>query len=242
LNWQWASATDCGIQRAAAGREKGTIMVDAIDILRDKKPDFHGTDDDPKNWKSQWTVLEFLAESLRPGMASLETGCGYSSVVFAATGAHHTTVTPSPDEPGRVRKFCEENGIGHEGIDFVIGRSHGFPHPCVDWMYTETRLRVGGLMLIDDIRIPTCRILHDFLKEESTWKLIRFIGDTSIFEKDKPSPDAEIWIYQDYNRNYPDFSFLSRWQRGSHWAVEKLKSGVRAVGMEEPAKRLLGRK
>ena len=53
---------------------------------------------------------------------------------------------------------------------------------------------------------------------------------------------AIFWIYQDYNRNYPDFSFLSRWQRGSHWAVEKLKSGVRAVGMEEPAKRLLGRK
>ena len=236
-------------------------MVDAIDILRDKKPDFHGTDDDPKNWKSQWTVLEFIAETMRPGKASLETGCGYSTVVFAASGAKHTTVTPSTDEPGRVRSFCEGNGIDPSGIDFAIGRScdelpklggdldlvyidgaHGFPHPCVDWMYTETRLRVGGFMLVDDIRIPTCRILHDFLKEESNWRLVRFIGDTSIFEKIKASPSAEMWMAQTYNRNYPDFSFLSPWQRGSHWTVEKLKAGVRAVGMEEPAKRLLGRK
>lgn len=236
-------------------------MVDVIDILRTKTPDFHGTDDDPKNWKSQWTVLEFLAKTVQPGMATLETGCGYSTVVFAASGARHSTVTPSTDEPGRVRAFCESSGIDHFGIEFVVGRScdklpdlsgdldlvyidgaHGFPHPCVDWMYTETRLRVGGFMLVDDIRIPTCRILHDFLKEESNWRLDRFIGDTSIFVKTKPSPNAEMWMAQTYNRNYPDFSFLTPWQRGSHWAVERLKAGVRAVGMEEPAKRLLGRK
>jgi hypothetical protein len=236
-------------------------MVDAVDILRARTPNFHGTDEDPKNWKSQWSVLEFLAENVRPGMASLETGCGYSTVVFAATGAQHTTVTPAADEPGRVRKFCDDNGIDPSGIDFVVGRScdalpglsgdldlvyidgaHGFPHPCVDWMYTETRLRVGGYMLVDDVRIPTCRMLHDFLKQEPNWRLERLFGDTSIFLKVQPSPNAELWTHQGYNRSYPDFTFLPPWKRGLDWATERLKGGVRMVGMEEPAKRLLGRK
>lgn len=235
-------------------------MSGVIDLLRAKVPNFHGSDDDPKNWKSQWGVLEYIARNVTDRWTTLETGCGYSTILFASVGADHTTVMPSPDEPVRVRAFCAEHGIDASRVTFSIGRScdmlpslsgdldlvyidgaHGFPHPCVDWMYTESRLRVGGVMLVDDIRIPTCRMLHDFLKEEKNWKLTEYIGDTGIFIKTAESPDSAMWLPQNYNRSYPDYSFLPKWNRVRDGSVAVLKDTVRSVGMERPVKRLLGR-
>lgn len=235
-------------------------MTQVIDLLRTKVPNFHGSDDDPKNWKSQWGVLEYIAANVNEKSTTLETGCGYSTILFASVGADHTTVMPSPDEPKRVRAFCKENGIDSSSVNFSIGRScdmlpllkgeldlvyidgaHGFPHPCVDWMYTETRLRVGGAMLVDDIRIPTCRILHDFLKEEKNWALAQYIGDTAIFTKTAESPDAAGWMNQNFNRSYPDYSFLPKWNRVRDGSVTVIKETVRSVGLEKPVKRLLGR-
>jgi hypothetical protein len=233
-------------------------MSDVIHKLESLRPAFHGTDDDPKNWKSQWEVLSFLEDTLKKGMRSLETGCGYSTVVIASTGSLHTTVTPSADEPTRVRAFCDEIGIDHAGVKFDIGPScellpkggepldlvyidgaHGFPHPCIDWMYTEERLRVGGLMLVDDIRIPTCRILHDFLIQERNWKLERYINDTSIFTKTADGSNCADWMGQGYNSTYPDFSFLPlpiRIAKNSRHLAER---GVAALGLTAQLKRLL---
>lgn len=127
-------------------------------------------------------------------------------------------------------------------LDLVyIDGAHGFPHPCIDWMYTETRLRIGGLMLVDDVRIPTCRILHEFLKQESNWKLSKYIGDTAIYQKTGKSPNSAHWMEQNFNRSYPDYSFLPVSNRLRDGSVMMLKSAVRVIGMEKQVKRLLRR-
>ncbi len=234
-------------------------MSETIKILQASMPNFHGSDDEPKNWKSQWDILEYLDATLKPGMKSLETGCGYSSVVAASSGADHTTVTPSIDETERVKKFCDEAGINRENLSFDIGPSyavlakggseldlvyidgaHGFPHPCVDWMHTEARLTVGGTLLVDDIRIPTCRMLHDFLLEEKNWKLERLIGDTSIFTKTGLTQNNADWMGQGANASYPDFSFLPAHSRAAKKSRHLAERTLATLGLTKPVKRLLG--
>ena len=169
------------------------------------------------------------------------------------------TVTPSADEQSRVRAFCDSHGINHGKVNFAIGPSsemlptlkgeldlvyidgaHGFPHPCVDWMYTEARLAVGGTLLVDDIRIPTCRMLHEFLMEEPNWTLDRYIGDTSIFTKVAHGKNNADWMHQGINRTYPDYRFLPKTRKLKQEARHLAERVVRATGLAKPLKRLLG--
>lgn len=210
------------------------MQIDPIDGLKRNRPQFHGPESSPTSWASQRDVLKFIQSSLDATSASLETGCGYSTVVFAATRARHTTVTPARLETERVAAYCAEQGISTERLSFAIGFSqvvlpdlasdgpldlvyidgaHGFPYPCIDWVYTEGRLKVGGAMLVDDVRIPTCRILHDYLLAENNWKLERYFRDTAVFRKLAEPDRTSDWQGQAFNRSYPDWSFLPRSQR-----------------------------
>ncbi len=49
----------------------------------------------------EWDALRWLERSLEPGMTTLETGCGASTIVFAAAGTRHLTISPDPSEHDR---------------------------------------------------------------------------------------------------------------------------------------------
>jgi hypothetical protein len=169
-------------------------------------------------------------------MRTLETGCGGSTVVFAACGARHTVVTPDASEAERVREFCEQNDIPHDGVDFVIDSSdralvdwseeldlvlidgaHRLPFPMLDWHYTAPWMRVGGRVFLDDVPIPAVHALFEFLRGEDEWRLLGVPGDkTAIFEQVKkvdPAPDSD-WEAQRYNRRwrYRHMPLSRRWR------------------------------
>jgi hypothetical protein len=51
-------------------------------------------------------------------------------------------------------------------LDIVlIDGAHAFPFPFLDWYFTASALKAGGLLVIDDVQIATGTILADF----STW-------------------------------------------------------------------------
>jgi hypothetical protein len=187
--------------------------------------------------------LRALADLLEPGMSTLETGCGGTTVAFAAAGAHHTVVTPDGDEAERVRAFCEEHDIDTGTLEFLIGSSdevlvgwhepldvllidgaHRVPFPFLDWHYGARTLKVGGLLLLDDIPIPAVHLLYDFLRGEPEWRLVRIYGDKlALFEKlaepaDQPGQD---WELQRYNQpwRYAHVPLRRRWRRLRDWAM-----------------------
>ena len=43
-------------------------------------------------WAAAGDCLEFLAATVQPGSRTLETGCGATTIVFAAAGSHHDAV------------------------------------------------------------------------------------------------------------------------------------------------------
>jgi hypothetical protein len=158
------------------------------DRLRSRPPELHGAGE---YWGLAWSALEWIEENVQPGMATLETGAGASTIVFAACGADHEAVTPDPTEEERVRDMCERLGIDSSGTTFRIGLSHdvlpawqpreldlvlidgahGFPYPILDWWHLASHLRVGGRMLLDDAYLPAVTAIVDFARASTAWEL-----------------------------------------------------------------------
>jgi hypothetical protein len=158
------------------------------DELRAAPPELHGRFE---FWGLAWEALAFIERAVQPGMATLETGAGASTIVFAARGAEHETVTPSQQEANRIQEECERRGISTANLTFRIGSSadvlrdwegrpldlvlvdgaHAFPYPTLDWWYLAPHLKVGGLMLLDDAYMPPVAAVVDHLRDSKAWRL-----------------------------------------------------------------------
>jgi predicted O-methyltransferase YrrM len=159
------------------------------DQLRREPPGLHAGG--AEYWGLAWDALAWLERELRAGMATLETGSGASTLVFAAAGAVHESVTPAADEEERFRAECERRGIDGSRVSFRLGLSHevlpmleprpldlvlvdgahGFPYPVLDWWFVAPRLKPGGRVLIDDAYMPPVRALVDALRAQPQWEL-----------------------------------------------------------------------
>lgn len=170
--------------------------------LRASPPGLHGEGDE--YWGLAWAALRWLEENVHPGMATLETGAGSSTIVFAAAGADHEAVTPDAAEEDRIRRQCERRGIDSSSVHFRIGASHevlptleqrpldlvlvdgahGFPYPILDWWYLAPHLKVGGRMLLDDAYMPPVATLVDALRADPAWQVEGSVGyRTAIVRK-----------------------------------------------------------
>jgi hypothetical protein len=162
-------------------------------------------------------ALRFVHDRVDESCATLETGCGLSTAVFALTGARHFTITPAAEEFSQLRRYCAERGISTARVSFIEGASqtvlpslamppldlvlidgsHGFPAPYIDWFYTAGPLKVGGHLIVDDTWLWSCQILRDFLTVQPQWKLLAEHGDrTAIFEKLAPGSELLEWPEQ----------------------------------------------
>jgi len=185
-------------------------------------------------------ALRALENSVSPGMRTLETGCGGTTVAFAARGAVHTVVTPAKSEEDRVRRFCAEQGISLDTVDFRIGSSdvvlvgwdepldavlidgaHRFPFPMIDWHYVAGAVRVGGDVWVDDIAIPAVYRLFEFLRGEAEWQLVAIHDDKlARFKKVANPPEAYPldWELQRYNdRSKWVYSYMPLGRRAQIW-------------------------
>ncbi len=193
--------------------------MDLRALLREA-PAFHVDEGDrPVSLQASGDVLAAIDGVVRPGWRTLETGAGLSTVLFALRAAEHLCVTPAAAEVERIRTWCGARGIDLGRVRFEVARSesvlprldlpeldlvlidggHGFPTPFVDWCYTAERLRIGGLLIVDDIHLWTGAVLRDFLAEEPGWSLRHeFPMRAVMFEKTAPMPALPEWFAQPY--------------------------------------------
>ena len=147
-------------------------------------------------------ALRFLDVHVTGASRTLETGSGVSTLLFAAKGAAHTCVTPSGDEIRRLKSHCGARGTPVDRIRFLeafsqvalpalandgpldlvlIDGGHGFPVPFIDWYLTAPRVRLNGLVIVDDTHLWTGEVLRDFLKAEPEWRVeAEFIRSTAF--------------------------------------------------------------
>ena len=158
------------------------------DSLRRAPPGLHSG---REFWGLAWEALAWLERNVHEEMATLETGAGASTIVFASRGAVHEVVTPDREEEHRIRRACQERGIDDSKLTFHIGRSqdvlaglperdldlvlvdgaHGFPYPVLDWWHLAPRLKPGGRMLLDDAYLPGVASVVDYARASEAWEL-----------------------------------------------------------------------
>ena len=180
--------------------------------LRRKPPRLHGGGEEC--WGLDWKALAWLERELEPGLGTLETGAGTSTIVFAAAGTEHEAVTPDAAEQQRILAECERRQISTARLSFHVGPSHevlttlpprpldlvlidgahGFPYPILDWWYVAGRLRIGGRLLVDDCYLPPVAALVDFLRAHESWELAAAPGRrTAVLRKLDDALPAFDW-------------------------------------------------
>jgi predicted O-methyltransferase YrrM len=198
----------------------GTALVDRL--LADP-PAVHamaaGPDADIGLWSTDRDCYVLLAETVRPGMHTLETGSGLSTVLLAAAGADHTCVTPSAEEAGRILAYCELHALPTEHLHFELGPSdevlprlfggppvdlvlvdgsHGYPTPMIDWFYAGSRLTPGGLLVLDDVALPAVRQLCSFVDRDPRFTVHRRTAKWVAYRALAGGPLRQDWFEQPF--------------------------------------------
>ncbi|MEN9873366.1 MAG: hypothetical protein RL186_263 [Pseudomonadota bacterium] len=168
-------------------------------------------------WDASDEILNWFRDNLKPGMRTIETGAGKSTLMFMEAGCIHDAVTPSQSEVDAIQAEAARRGFKAENVTFHVNFSqyvlphlsgtedidvafidggHGFPIPCVDWMYIAPRIKVGGTLLVDDVDLWTGSMLIDVLRREAGWNVERIVrGRTAIVTKTAPF-QAREWVNQ----------------------------------------------
>jgi predicted O-methyltransferase YrrM len=188
--------------------------------LLDDSPKLHRVEPQaPTSYQLSDQALNFIDQNVDRTSNTLETGAGISTVLFAMKGANHTCIVPDSQLVARIIDYCQHASISMEGVNFQIGKSekilpvletneldlllidgeHAFPTPFIDWYYTADRLRVGGVIIVDDTQLWTGQVLKRFLLEEPEWSLVEeFSARTAIFKKEKAYSHEKWWGQQPY--------------------------------------------
>ena len=164
-------------------------------------------------------VLRFIGDQVNDASHTLETGCGLSTVLFALSRTRHICITPLGYEIERLKEYCEENKISTDRVTFhaagsekvlpglqgepldlvLIDGRHGFPAPFIDFYYTAEKLKIGGLIVVDDTWLWTGDVLKQYLMSEPEWKHeAEFPPRTSVFRKLAEGSQSKEWCFQDF--------------------------------------------
>ncbi len=209
--------------------------------LRNDPPQAHPSS--PRGaWSASTDCLEFLATTVQEHWTTLETGCGASTAVFAATRSNHVSIALSADEGYAVAEWCGRNNVDDSKVEYLVGSSeeilpamektkldlvfidgcHAFPFPIVDWCYTASRLRAGGIMVVDDLQLEAPDQMAHFLRCDPRWKKIAEMKAWGAWSRTEGGRINEGWASQpffntkDHHERMKSYSeqlgLLHRWQ------------------------------
>jgi hypothetical protein len=219
------------------------IDLDSIYSLPD---DWHGAG------SLHRSVLKALA-SLPAADNSVETGTGKSTLIFSRLSKNHTVFTLDDSSEGNsLNRVRASDQLNAESVSFVVGPTqitlprhsfsapldialidgpHGYPFPELEYYCIYPHLKPGAWLIIDDTQIPTIARMIDVIKNDSMFRLDRFVKTTAFVQRtDAPTfpPTRDGWWTQGYNqKHYPVLRHipLGEWPRWitPRWVKTMLK-------------------
>ncbi|MHA3024412.1 class I SAM-dependent methyltransferase [Mycobacterium sp. BMJ-28] len=205
----------------------------------------------PGDWHGAGTVsnrtLRALAERCPgPYDFTAETGTGRSTLLLSQLSRNHVVFAQDDSGSGdSLQRVRASPLLRAETVDFVIGATqltlptyefgndldlvmidgpHGFPFPELEYYYFYPRLRPGGVLIIDDIQIPSIRAMFQILKADQMWQLDTVVDQTAFFTRtDAPTfdPVGDGWWLQGYNHPSALDNFV---QKAKSHAPPRLKA------------------
>ncbi len=171
-------------------------------------------------------VLEALVthSSARPLTHTAETGTGKSTLLLSHLSEDHTVFTVDDNSNTSLCRVMESALLNRERVHFVLGPTqrtltrHTFPHPLqlvlldgphaypfpeMEYWSFYPHLEENGLLIVDDIHIPTISRLFEFLREDQMFDGLGSVHTTAFFRRNATElfdPFGDGWWLQNFNR------------------------------------------
>jgi len=186
-----------------------------------------------------------------------ETGTGKSTLLLSHLSPDHKVFTRDDRGDGdSLRQVSDSPLLNRESVEFILGPTqqtipryafthpfqlvfldgpHGYPFPELEYYFFYPHLETDGLLILDDIHIPTIFRLFEFLREEDMFACLEVVNTTAFFRRtDRPlfDPLQDGWWLQAYNKaRFPAVGprpARPTWsQRLRAWVPRPVKSLVR---------------
>jgi len=161
---------------------------------------------------------------------SVETGCGASTILFSKYCERHTVYTydDRAEENSSVNFVLEHPEFRADKVKWIFGPTqrtifsdpldhdvdmmlidgpHGYPFPELEYFAFYKRLKPGGVLIVDDIHIPTIYNLYKFLLQDDSFYSHGVVATTAFFQRSDTPPinmEGDEWTLQRYNiQNFP---------------------------------------
>lgn len=196
-------------------------LTDYDTVLKniEKLPEvWHGSG--PLNYRVLRAISEYCKE-IGTIDFSMETGAGKSTLFFSQIARNHVVFTI---DIGNSLSLVRESALFNaDNVDIVEGPTqltlpryefkkklqvalidgpHGFPFPELEYYYIYQHLDIGGLLIVDDINIPTIRRMAEVLKKDEMFDCLSTVGKTLFLKRTRAplfDPLADGWWDQGYN-------------------------------------------
>jgi predicted O-methyltransferase YrrM len=200
---------------------KAQDIAGLLDAVADLPPDWHGAGSSSRRTLG---VLAQYAQEIGGIEHSLETGAGRTTLVLSNLSADHMVFTKDDTGDGNSLAAVRKSPLLRaDSCRFVVGPTqrtllaaqfdvrldlvlldgpHAYPFPDLEYWATYPHLREGGLLVIDDIQIPTIGKMYEFLSADRMWERLCVVGSTAFFrrtEAEAVDPLGEGWWQQGYN-------------------------------------------
>lgn len=211
----------------------------------------------PAGWHGSGTVgsavLDALQRRAPRGGASMETGTGLTTLLLSHLSATHLVFTKDDEGDGDSLAAVRSSPLLGDGVTFVVGPTqrtvpghefgpldlaildgpHAYPFPDLEYWAVYPHIKVGGLLVVDDVQIPTINNLFRFLRVDAMWELLDLVETTAFFRRTTAptfNPFGDGWHDQGYNAR-PRLDHLPPRQRltvRAKWLVpERVKGALR---------------
>jgi hypothetical protein len=194
-------------------------VIDEIALL---PQDWHGCGSVSPN------VLRAIArhaEEIGPIRHTAETGSGKTTLLFSHLSADHLVFAlPESDSmwqversplfrsqttrliPGYSQETLPRHTFHHKLQIVLLDGPHGYPFPDLEYYYFYPCIDQGGLLVLDDIKIPSIRRMYEMIKADDMFELLEIVDDNmAIFRRTAApllSSLGDNWWLQGYNRSY----------------------------------------
>lgn len=210
----------------------------------------------PLDWHGAGTVSNRVLRAIvehypRPLAHSAETGTGRTTLLFGHLSGDHVVFAKDDTGNGDSLNLVRDSSLlAADTTRFVVGPTqltlpqhpftdpldlvmidgpHGFPFPCLEYYYFSPHIRPGGMLIVDDIHIPSLRFMFEFLRKDAMWRLNDVVDQTAFFARTEAAtldPLGDGWWLQGYNQPSRRRAALT-WAR-SH-APAPLKAAWRSI-------------
>jgi len=156
---------------------------------------------------------------------SAETGAGKTTLLFSHLSANHLvfaidegkSISQARNSPlfkahnvtfveGLTQETLPAYHFQHKLQFALIDGPHGYPFPDLEYFYFYPQIEVGGLLLVDDIQIPTIRRMFEIIQADEMFRLLEVVDHNMAFFQRTEVPCVILtggsWCSQGYNRAY----------------------------------------